>query len=63
MVALGAASTEVTRQFGYAPPLFGKRGYHMHYTLRQRPAEPPWSFRHGLRAHTDAAGDTPDDRR
>ena len=34
MVALGAASTEVTRQFGYAPPLFGKRGYHMHYTLR-----------------------------
>ena len=34
VVALGAASTEVTRQFGYAPPLFGKRGYHMHYTLR-----------------------------
>ena len=34
VVALGAASTEVTRQFGYAPPLFGKRGYHMHYTLK-----------------------------
>lgn len=34
VVALGAASTEVTRQFGYAPPLFGKRGYHMHYDLR-----------------------------
>jgi D-amino-acid dehydrogenase len=34
VVALGAASTEVTRQFGYAPPLFGKRGYHMHYSLR-----------------------------
>ncbi len=34
VVALGAASTEVTRQFGYAPPLFGKRGYHMHYTLQ-----------------------------
>ncbi len=34
VVALGAASTEVTRQFGYAPPLFGKRGYHMHYNLR-----------------------------
>jgi D-amino-acid dehydrogenase len=34
VVALGAASTEVTRQFGYAPPLFGKRGYHMHYTMR-----------------------------
>lgn len=34
VVALGAASTEVTRRFGYAPPLFGKRGYHMHYGLR-----------------------------
>src|SRR6185437_9259753 len=34
VVALGATSTEVTRQFGYAPPLFGKRGYHMHYSLR-----------------------------
>jgi D-amino-acid dehydrogenase len=34
VVALGAASTEVTQQFGYAPPLFGKRGYHMHYHLR-----------------------------
>jgi D-amino-acid dehydrogenase len=34
VVALGVASTEVTRQFGYAPPLFGKRGYHMHYSLR-----------------------------
>jgi D-amino-acid dehydrogenase len=26
VVALGAASTAVTRQFGYVPPLFGKRG-------------------------------------
>ncbi len=34
VVALGASSTEVTRRFGYAPPLFGKRGYHMHYSLR-----------------------------
>jgi D-amino-acid dehydrogenase len=34
VVALGAASTEATRPFGYAPPLFGKRGYHMHYSLR-----------------------------
>lgn len=33
VVALGAASTQVTRRFGYAPPLFGKRGYHMHYRL------------------------------
>ncbi|MFE1602161.1 NAD(P)/FAD-dependent oxidoreductase [Methylobacterium sp. ID0610] len=34
VVALGAASLQVTRRFGYAPPLFPKRGYHMHYTLR-----------------------------
>jgi D-amino-acid dehydrogenase len=34
VVALGAASTQVTRPLGYAPPLFGKRGYHMHYRLR-----------------------------
>ena len=34
VVALGAASVRVTRPLGYAPPLFGKRGYHMHYGLR-----------------------------
>jgi D-amino-acid dehydrogenase len=34
VVALGAAAGEVTRKLGYAPPLFGKRGYHMHYGLR-----------------------------
>jgi len=34
VVALGAFSTTVTQRFGYAPPLFGKRGYHMHYRLR-----------------------------
>jgi D-amino-acid dehydrogenase len=34
VIALGAAAGEVTRRFGYAPPLFGKRGYHMHYGLR-----------------------------
>ena len=34
VVALGVASGRVTRRFGYAPPLFGKRGYHLHYTLR-----------------------------
>ncbi|MBR0680371.1 FAD-binding oxidoreductase [Roseomonas eburnea] len=34
VIALGAAATEVTRRFGYAPPLFGKRGYHMHYRLQ-----------------------------
>lgn len=34
VIALGAAAVQVTRRFGYAPPLFGKRGYHMHYRLR-----------------------------
>lgn len=34
VVALGAASVEVTRRLGYAPPLFGKRGYHLHFGLR-----------------------------
>jgi D-amino-acid dehydrogenase len=34
VVALGAASGKVTGPLGYGPPLFGKRGYHMHYGLR-----------------------------
>jgi len=34
VVALGDASLKVTRPLGYAPPLFGKRGYHMHYRMR-----------------------------
>lgn len=34
VIALGAASVQVTRRFGYAPPLFGKRGYHRHFRLR-----------------------------
>jgi D-amino-acid dehydrogenase len=34
VVALGAASVQLTKRFGYTPPLFGKRGYHMHYSLR-----------------------------
>jgi len=34
VIALGAGSVELTRRFGYAPPLFGKRGYHMHYRLQ-----------------------------
>ncbi|MCO6418785.1 FAD-binding oxidoreductase [Siccirubricoccus sp. KC 17139] len=34
VVALGAHSALLTRRFGYAPPVFGKRGYHMHYGLR-----------------------------
>lgn len=33
VVALGAASVQVTAPLGYAPPLFGKRGYHLHYRL------------------------------
>jgi D-amino-acid dehydrogenase len=31
VVALGIWSDRVTRRFGYAPPLFGKRGYHVHF--------------------------------
>lgn len=34
VVALGASAVELTRRLGYAPPYFGKRGYHMHYRLR-----------------------------
>ncbi len=34
VVALGAASAHVTKPLGYAPPLFGKRGYHVHFGLR-----------------------------
>ncbi len=34
VVALGAGSTRVTQPLGYAPPLFGKRGYHRHFGLR-----------------------------
>jgi D-amino-acid dehydrogenase len=31
VIALGVWSDRVTRRFGYAPPLFGKRGYHLHF--------------------------------
>jgi D-amino-acid dehydrogenase len=34
VVALGAQALAVTRPLGFAPPLFGKRGYHRHYGLR-----------------------------
>jgi D-amino-acid dehydrogenase len=34
VIALGAFADRVTRRFGYAPPLFGKRGYHVHFGLR-----------------------------
>jgi D-amino-acid dehydrogenase len=33
VVALGISSGRVTQRFGYAPPLFGKRGYHLHFKL------------------------------
>ncbi|MHA1524036.1 MAG: NAD(P)/FAD-dependent oxidoreductase [Alphaproteobacteria bacterium] len=32
VVALGAWSLEVTRKFGYRPPLTAQRGYHRHFT-------------------------------
>lgn len=31
VVALGNSSDLITRRFGYRPPLFGKRGYHLHF--------------------------------
>jgi len=31
VVALGPWSTQLTARFGYTPPQFAKRGYHMHY--------------------------------
>jgi len=31
VIALGPWSTRLTERFGFAPPLFVKRGYHMHY--------------------------------
>lgn len=34
VTALGAKAGGVTRGYGYATPLFAKRGYHMHYGLR-----------------------------
>ncbi len=34
VIALGAFADQVTRRFGYSPPLFGKRGYHRHFALR-----------------------------
>ncbi len=33
VVALGAWAPKVTAPLGYAPPLFGKRGYHFHYGM------------------------------
>jgi D-amino-acid dehydrogenase len=32
VVAMGIWSGEVTERFGYRAPLFGKRGYHLHFT-------------------------------
>lgn len=34
VIALGAHAGVLTKKFGYAPPLFGKRGYHMHYRMQ-----------------------------
>ena len=34
VVAAGAWSAQITARFGFAPPVFGKRGYHRHYALR-----------------------------
>lgn len=34
VIALGAHAGKLTEKFGYRPPLFGKRGYHMHYRMQ-----------------------------
>lgn len=34
VIALGAAAEKVTRPLGYAPPVFGKRGYHYHFGMQ-----------------------------
>jgi len=34
VIALGAWAPKVTQALGYAPPLFGKRGYHFHYGMQ-----------------------------
>ncbi len=34
VVALGMASGKLTERFGWPSPLFGKRGYHVHFGLR-----------------------------
>jgi len=36
VIALGPWSVKLTAKFGYTPPMFFKRGYHMHYA-RQEP--------------------------
>ena len=42
VIALGPWSVELTQRFGYAPPLFTKRGYHMHYApISGRPLNHP----------------------
>jgi D-amino-acid dehydrogenase len=46
VVALGAAAPAVTRPLGFAPPGFGKRGYHLHL----RPGEGP-ALRHPVYDH------------
>jgi hypothetical protein len=33
-LALGAYSARLTSRFGYSPPMFGERGYHMHYGMQ-----------------------------
>jgi len=71
IIALGAASTHVTKLLGYTPPLFGKRGYHMHYGMQgnavlQRPIQDYDSgfmlipMRRGVRLTTGAEFARPD---
>ena len=34
VIALGPQSPKLTTKYGYAPPLFGKRGYHRHFKMQ-----------------------------
>lgn len=63
VVALGIWSDRVTKRFGYAPPLFGKRGYHLHFRPKgnaglTRPVASDGlllaPMRHGIRLTTGA---------
>ena len=71
VIALGYASVKLTKRYFYTPPLFGKRGYHMHYGLRgnavvHRPLMDADSgfmlapMRHGVRLTTGAEFASPD---
>jgi len=42
VIALGPWSVKLTQRFGYKPPMFFKRGYHMHYAVPSGQALNHW---------------------